>query len=339
MQSFAPSAPAFRLLSPSFQLIVKEEDSPVKANSVEFICVFCCIVAFFMLLFCYKSEKEEAIMKFTVQEMKDMKHDLGLSNQEIAQGAGLPVSTVQRIFSGTTKAPRKETLQAIERALHDALYGVSHLPPALRDRPDPPESAGLRETAPAYQSKMPGEYTVEDYYALPDDRRVELIDGVFYDMAAPTVLHQLILGDMYAQLRACTETHGEGCTAFLSPCDVQLDSDDRTMVQPDLFVTCREFDLRAHAFGGSPDLVVEIQSPSTQSMDTKLKMWKYCQGGVREYWVVCPWEKTVTVYDFTAPPGFKMQFYTFDDQIPVLISGGACSIDFTAIHKRIARYY
>ena len=34
--------------------------------------------------------------------------------------------------------------------------------------------------------KKPGEYTLEDYLALPDERRVELIDGVFYDMSAPT---------------------------------------------------------------------------------------------------------------------------------------------------------
>lgn len=32
-------------------------------------------------------------------------------------------------------------------------------------------------------------YTVDDYYALPDEQRIELIDGVFYDMASPTVRH------------------------------------------------------------------------------------------------------------------------------------------------------
>ncbi len=37
----------------------------------------------------------------------------------------------------------------------------------------------------AYQVKKQGEYTLEDYYALPDDQRYELIDGVLYDMAAP----------------------------------------------------------------------------------------------------------------------------------------------------------
>ena len=49
------------------------------------------------------------------------------------------------------------------------------------------------EALGAYQVKKQGEYTLEDYYALPDDQRYELIDGVLYDMAAPAVTHQEIV--------------------------------------------------------------------------------------------------------------------------------------------------
>ena len=34
--------------------------------------------------------------------------------------------------------------------------------------------------------------TIDDYLKLPEGVRVELIDGVFYDMAAPTTVHQMI---------------------------------------------------------------------------------------------------------------------------------------------------
>ena len=34
------------------------------------------------------------------------------------------------------------------------------------------------EVLGAYQVKKQGEYTLEDYYALPDEQRYELIDGV-----------------------------------------------------------------------------------------------------------------------------------------------------------------
>ena len=53
------------------------------------------------------------------------------------------------------------------------------------------ESSMVKETMPAYGNwKRQGEYTLEDYYALPDDIRVELIDGVIYDMSSPRTVHQ-----------------------------------------------------------------------------------------------------------------------------------------------------
>ena len=48
----------------------------------------------------------------------------------------------------------------------------------------------VKEEAVKYGVKRQGEYTLEDYYAWPEDQRVELIDGVIYDMGAPTATHQ-----------------------------------------------------------------------------------------------------------------------------------------------------
>ena len=57
------------------------------------------------------------------------------------------------------------------------------------------------EALGAYQAKKQGEYTLEDYYALPDDQGYELIDGVLYDMAAPAVTHQEIAFEIAVALR------------------------------------------------------------------------------------------------------------------------------------------
>lgn len=262
----------------------------------------------------------------TVQEMKAFKQEYGLSNQEISARSGLPVSTLQRIFSGETKSPRRETLQALEKALLSVLSGPSS---------GEASSVSMRKTALAYKEKQPGEYTLDDYYALPDERRVELIDGVFYDMSAPSLRHQKILGQLYLQFQACADAHGEACEVYLSPCDVQLDCDQRTMVQPDLFVICRDYDRQARALAGAPDLVVEILSPSTRSKDMLLKLQKYHDAGVREYWIIDPENEKVYVYDFSQVD-FYPETYSFDDQIPIALSGGACAIDFAKIHRKLA---
>ena len=188
------------------------------------------------------------------------------------------------------------------------------------------------------KEKKQGEYTLEDYYALPDERRVELIDGVFYDMSAPAVIHQKILGELHILFRECMDKHEGKCEVYLSPCDVRLDRDNRTMVQPDLLVICEEYDIRAKNIDGAPDLTLEILSPSTRSKDMLLKLHKYANAGVREYWIVDPEQKTVLVYDLEHE-NYYPDKYSFEDRIPIMISGGGCSIDFSRIMRRIESYY
>lgn len=262
----------------------------------------------------------------TIEEMRHRKKELGYSNEIIAQLSGVPFSTVQKVFSGKTSSPRQKTVRALEEVLK-AL-------PEFRY----PEGAGkgdlLKETALAYTQKKQGEYTLEDYYAIPDERRVELIDGEIFDMAAPSAEHQMILGDLYLQFRACADAHGLPCRVFLSPCDVQLDNDEKTMVQPDLFVLCRDFDRGRRSIAGAPDLTVEILSDSTRSKDLLLKSYKYKNAGVREYWIIDPKTRTVLVYDF-ANEDLVPEKYTFRDTIPIHISEGRCSIDFNRISQSI----
>ena len=267
----------------------------------------------------------------TIQEMKERKRELGFSNQEISRRSGIPVGTLQKIFSGKTVSPRKETIQALEKILKPV--SVSY------DIPEYSSNASiLREEAPAYGAKKQGEYTLEDYYAIPDERRVELIDGVIYEMETPSSLHQTILGELYLQFRACTDAHAGNCDVYLSPCDVQLDMDNRTMLQPDLFIICRDYDRTLRHITGAPDLTVEILSSSTRSKDMLLKLYKYHHAGVREYWIIDPVNKAVYVHFFD-DPNYKVEVYPFDSQIPIHISGGACSIDFARISKRLEPFY
>ena len=115
----------------------------------------------------------------TIQEMKEKKQEKGYTYAQMAELSGVPLGTIQKIFSGETESPRYGTLQALEKLFVD----VSMVQ----------EEAG-------YQVHTQGSYTVDDYRALPDEQRVELIDGVFYDMASPTFLHQRIAGEIYRQI-------------------------------------------------------------------------------------------------------------------------------------------
>lgn len=291
----------------------------------------------------------------TLEEMRQRKKERGFTCAMIAEESGIPFSTVQKFFAGSTKAPRKATIDAIAGVLFRdrADRGDGHFRVAQGEgthEAKAPHSGMLSEDGGTvydqhalyggadiarepvesynYVRKEPL-HTIEDYYALPEERRVELIDGIFYDMPAQGMKHQKIIGDLYILFRECADSHGLPCEVYLSPCDVRLDKDDYTMVQPDLLVICGEFE-EGIRYEGAPDLVVEILSPSTRKKDLALKLYKYQNAGVREYWIVDPVFRKVTVHYFEAED-YHPEQYDFDSRIPVNLSGGECEIDFLRV--------
>jgi Uma2 family endonuclease len=261
-----------------------------------------------------RKEKEEVVM--TVQEMKQLKQEYGYSYERLADLSGVPLGTVQKIFSGETKSPRYDTLLALENVFTGELQ--------------------LRESCSAYNEPIPhtqGHYTVEDYRALPEDQRVELIDGKFYDMAAPTPIHQLIAGEVYRQIANYIMDRGGACRPFVSPIDVQLDCDEKTMVQPDVAILCHEDRLQNWGVYGAMDFVMEVISPSSRRKDYFLKAYKYENAGVREYWILDPYDQKLIVYFFESD--LCPRIYGLDQPVPINIYDGKLSIDFTHIAKWI----
>ena len=132
----------------------------------------------------------------TVDEMIRQKNQLRLTYAQIASLSGVPVGTVQKVLGKITASPRYDTLLALEKVLKPE-YDTNIL------REDEPAFGKQthKNQALSQISKKPGEYTLDDYYALPDDQRVELIDGVFYDMSAPSTIHQIISLNMSIQIK------------------------------------------------------------------------------------------------------------------------------------------
>lgn len=256
----------------------------------------------------------------TLSEMKERKRELGYSYEQIADMSGVPLSTVQKVFSGATQSPRYETLMAIEMVLED--YSTTKVS----------EVASVYGAKPV---KKQGEYTVEDYYNWPEDERIELIDGVIYHVSMPSIKHQRIVGEIDFIFKSFVRKKKGKCEIFGAGIDVRLDCDDKTMVVPDITVICGKDKFTEQYLDGSPDLVVEVLSPSTRKKDMTIKLDKYANAGVREYWVIDPKKETVVVYEFNEEEEFEMQIhiYTFEHQVPVGIWNDECVVDFAEIKE------
>jgi Uma2 family endonuclease len=76
----------------------------------------------------------------------------------------------------------------------------------------------------------------------------------------------------------------------------ESDNEVDTVVQPDLVVICDRAKLDDKGCRGAPDWVVEVLSPSTAGHDQILKRALYQRVGVREYWLVHPVDRIVTLY-------------------------------------------
>ncbi|SEF70697.1 Endonuclease, Uma2 family (restriction endonuclease fold) [Eubacterium ruminantium] len=273
---------------------------------------------------------------YTIDEMLIMKKEYGLSSQLIATVSGVPLSTVQKVFSGITSTPRHQTIIALSKAFDNICAPIV---PSFHntDMVAETSSYGNEYGTGALKINSYENKTLKDYLALPEGTRIEMIDGVFYDMAAPTFLHQRIGGIIFNIFENFIDANGGPCVPSIAPTDVQLDCDDKTMVQPDVLVVCDRNKIIKARVVGAPDLIIEVLSPSNWYMDTNRKLKKYKNAGVREYWIIIPEEKLIWVYEFAKSD--KSTEYTFNDTIPVGIWDGRCKVDFKKIFEKISFLY
>ena len=232
----------------------------------------------------------------TLDEMKRIKQERGYSLAQLSELSGVPLGTVQKIFSGETTYPRYATLQALEKVLsgkQSESRGIEYQSDESTYGSHKVEEAMIYEL---FGADRQGEYTLQDYYALPKERRVELIDGVIYDMSAPTFVHQHILGTVFTAIQNYIMTKGGQCLPMMAPVDVRLDRDDKTMVQPDILILCDKSKICKWGINGAPDFCLEIVSESTGRKDYIKKLQKYTEAGVKEYWIIDPFRKVLVMY-------------------------------------------
>ncbi|MDE7312902.1 MAG: Uma2 family endonuclease [Eubacterium sp.] len=161
-------------------------------------------------------------------------------------------------------------------------------------------------------------YTEDDYYSLPENVRAELIHGQFYNMAAPSRIHQEVLNFINTEINLYIRSKHGSCRVYPAPFAVKLFEDSKTIVEPDISVICSPEKLTDRGCTGAPDWIVEIASPSSLGHDFIYKLHLYADAGVREYWIVNPIKKSIYVYHLEKN-SFETSAYTFQDKIKTAI--------------------
>ncbi len=181
--------------------------------------------------------------------------------------------------------------------------------------------------------KQEKRYTLVEFLeftaSVKDNSQYELIDGYIYAMSpSPSVAHQRITGNLFGTLHEYFK--GKPCEAFIAPLDVFLGDDN--VFQPDIFVVCDKNKIKDDGCHGAPDFVIEVVSPSTSSRDYMYKLSNYFEYGVREYWIVNPSTKQVSVYSKTEEE-MAVYTYTFDEAVKVSIFDDL-TIDFNEVKPK-----
>jgi len=167
-------------------------------------------------------------------------------------------------------------------------------------------------------------YSYADYLTWLDDKRREIIDGIAKLMQfSVTVKHAELSIEISYKLKRYIEKRRGKCKVFHAPIDVCLPkngetADDKiyTVVQPDVCVICDLSKLEERCCLGAPDLVVEVQSPSTGRYDLTKKFRAYEEAGVREYWVVFPKKVSITIFHLKEDGRFdEGTVFRMDDKV------------------------
>ena len=167
--------------------------------------------------------------------------------------------------------------------------------------------------------------TLEQFLALPEGHRFELVRGTLIEKAAPTFEHGLAQSGVDrtvgARFARRTGSGGPGGWWFVVELDVLLGGD---VLRPDVCGYRRERlpeKPRERPVSLAPDWVCEVLSPSTASTDRVDKLQAYFRAGVPHYWLLDPAEGTLEVYRrtdladalvLTAKRGQRVQPEPFD---------------------------
>ena len=254
-------------------------------------------------------------------DLKRKKEEAGMTTATLSKLSGVPVGTINKILNGETKSPRYDTLSALEQAL-DSVRKPSK---EVRESGDPygVEESDVHTTTDSWKLRCNMQADA-DSLKFPYDVGAERMDGEMICPEKPTTGHQVLVSQLILQFGRFIEETGKNDLVFPSPFRVYPDSNEKTVLQPDISVVCHRERLGRDGLMGAPDLVMEITSSVTRKRDLGRKMCRYLEAGVREYWVLDSKTRNVLVYCFEQDE--LPAVYSFKEEIPVSIYEGRLRI-------------
>jgi Uma2 family endonuclease len=149
-----------------------------------------------------------------------------------------------------------------------------------------------------------GSYSYADYLTWQFEESVELLKGKISLMCpGPNVKHQRL--SIYLSSHLFFYFQNKPCAAFTAPFDVRLydrnksllaNKEVSTVVQPDICVICDNGKLDEQGCNGAPDWIIEILSKGNSKKEVKTKHALYAESGVKEYWLVFPYEEVISQF-------------------------------------------
>ncbi len=138
--------------------------------------------------------------------------------------------------------------------------------------------------------------TYDEFQTLPRDgsKRFELIEGEVFMTPSPNTKHQTAAANLHLALGQFVRERSLG-RVFFAPYDIVFSK--WTALEPDLLFIRRErLSIITEAnVQGTPDLVIEILSPSNKEYDRETKHRVYEEAGVAEVWYVDPEKRSVEI--------------------------------------------
>ena len=138
----------------------------------------------------------------------------------------------------------------------------------------------------------PPKSMLEVWESLPEGTLCQLINNKLIMSPAPLDIHQVVVGEIYAEIFFYLKKYKIG-QVRIAPYDVHFSKEN--ILQPDILFIKNEnlHKIESKGLFGSPDMVIEVLSPSTSQLDFEEKKLVYERFRVQEYFIIDPASKMV----------------------------------------------